>query len=180
MQPLISNNCEELFNNLMKRYQKSKVSAQGLKISLKINNFLKTLQRDLKKVNVDPKKILKNDSVYRKRKKGSSRNEKKPMERFRETKNVRCKTKVALGIKTQQKMQFRSGWFLLVLFEKNLSKVKNLDQKTCKKNNERQARKRQYNQLIIQNKQMQAQQSQAVQALQQQQAQILAFWHQRQ
>ena len=47
-------------------------------------------------------------------------------------------------------------------------------------NNEREARKRQHNQLIIQNKQMQAQQSQAIQALQQQQAQILAFWLQRQ
>ena len=47
-------------------------------------------------------------------------------------------------------------------------------------NNEREARKRQHNQLIIQNKQMQAQQSQAIQALQQQQAQILAFLLQRQ
>ena len=34
-------------------------------------------------------------------------------------------------------------------------------------NNEREARKRQHNQLIIQNQQMQAQQSQAIQALQQ-------------
>ena len=55
------------------------------------------------------------------------------MEMFGETKNVRCKTKVTLEIKTQQKVQFRSGWFLFVLFEKNLSKVANLDQKTCKK-----------------------------------------------
>ena len=47
-------------------------------------------------------------------------------------------------------------------------------------NNKREARKRQHNQLIIQNKQMQAQQSQAIQALQQQQAQILAFLLQRQ
>ena len=47
-------------------------------------------------------------------------------------------------------------------------------------NNKREARKREHNQLIIQNKQMQAQQSQAIQALQQQQAQILAFWLQRQ
>ena len=42
-------------------------------------------------------------------------------------------------------------------------------------NNEREARKRQHNQLIIQNQQMQAQQSQAIQALQQYQIQILAF-----
>ena len=27
----------------------------------------------------------------------------------------------------------RSGWFLFILFEKNLRKVTNLDQKTCKK-----------------------------------------------
>ena len=70
-----------------------------MKISLKISNFLKTLQRDLKKVNVDPKQILKKDNLYRKRKKESSRNEKKAMERFGETKNVMCKTKVTLGIK---------------------------------------------------------------------------------
>ena len=48
-----------------------------MKISLKISNFLKTLHRDLKKVNVDPKQILKKDSLYRKRKRESSRNEKK-------------------------------------------------------------------------------------------------------
>ena len=46
--------------------------------------------------------------------------------------------------------------------------------------NEWEARKREHNHLIIQNKQMQAQQSQTIQALQQQQAQILAFWLQRQ
>ena len=70
-----------------------------MKISLKISNFLK-IQRDLKKVKVDPKQILKKDRLYRKRKKERSRNEKKAMERFGETKNVRCKTKVTLGIKT--------------------------------------------------------------------------------
>ena len=42
-------------------------------------------------------------------------------------------------------------------------------------NNEREAREWQHNQLIIQNQQIQAQQSQAIQALQQQQAQILAL-----
>ena len=70
-----------------------------MKISLKISNFLK-IQRDLKKVKVDPKQILKKDRLYRKRKKERSRNEKKAMERFGETKNMRCKTKVTLGIKT--------------------------------------------------------------------------------
>ena len=47
-------------------------------------------------------------------------------------------------------------------------------------NNEQEVRKIQHNQLIIQNKQMQAQQSQAIQALQQQQAQVLAFLLRRQ
>ena len=46
-------------------------------------------------------------------------------------------------------------------------------------NIEREAREWQHNQLIIQNKQIQAQQSQAIQALQQQQAQILALLLQR-
>ena len=41
--------------------------------------------------------------------------------------------------------------------------------------NEREAREWQHNQLIIQNQQIQAQQSQAIQALQQQQAHILAL-----
>ena len=82
-----------------KKDKQSKVPALGVKISLKIRNFLKTLQRDLKRVKVDPKQVLKKDSLYRKRKKESSRNEKKAMERFGETKNVRCKTKVTLWIK---------------------------------------------------------------------------------
>ena len=42
-------------------------------------------------------------------------------------------------------------------------------------NNDREARKKLQNQLIIQSQQMKAQQSQAIRALQQQQAQILAF-----
>ena len=46
--------------------------------------------------------------------------------------------------------------------------------------NEREAREWQHNQLIIQNQQIQAQQSQAIQVLQQQQAQISALLLQRQ
>ena len=42
-------------------------------------------------------------------------------------------------------------------------------------NNEREARERQYNQPIIQNQLVQVRQSQAIQALQQQQAQILVL-----
>ena len=92
------------------------------------------------------------------------------MERFGET-----KTTVTLGVKTQQKVQFRSGWFLFDLFE-NLSKVANLDQKTCKKETMKGKLGKDSNELITENKQMQAQQSQAIQALQQQQAKVLAFF----
>ena len=46
--------------------------------------------------------------------------------------------------------------------------------------NEIEARERQHNQLMIQNQQMQAQQNQIIQALLQQQAQILALLLQRQ
>ena len=47
-------------------------------------------------------------------------------------------------------------------------------------NNERETRERWYNQLIIQNRQMQTQQSHAIQALQQGQTQVLALLLQRQ
>ena len=67
---------------------------------------------------------------------------------------------------------------LLVFFEKNLNKIANLYQKICKKKiNEREARERQHNQLIIQNQQIQAQ---AIQVFQQQQAHILVLLLQRQ
>ena len=59
----------------------------------------------------------------------------------------------------------------------NKNKVKHIVQKI---NNEREARERQHNQLIIQNQQMQAQQSQTIQVFQQQQAQILVLLLQRQ
>ena len=55
------------------------------------------------------------------------------MERFGEIKkNVRCNTKVTLGIKTVEGVQ---KWLVFIRFilEKNLSKAANLDQKTCKK-----------------------------------------------
>ena len=42
-----------------------------------MSKFLKTLKRDLKKVNVERKQILKKDSVIPKTKKESSRKEKK-------------------------------------------------------------------------------------------------------
>ena len=47
-------------------------------------------------------------------------------------------------------------------------------------NNERETRERWHNQLIIQNRQMQAQQSHVIQALQQGQTQVLALLLQRQ
>ena len=62
--------------------------------------------------------------------------------------------KVTLRIKTEEGVVQK----LLVFSKKNLSKIANLDQKTCKKkNNEREAREKQHNQLLIRNQQMQTQ-----------------------
>ena len=71
-----------------------------MKISLKISNFLKTLQRDLKKVNVEPKQYSKKTVYIENEKKKAQEMRKKTIKRFGETKNVRCKTKVTLGTKT--------------------------------------------------------------------------------
>ena len=101
------------------------------------------------------------------------------MERFGETKKVSGKTEVTLGIKTQQKVQLRSGWLLFVLFQKNEQGREFRSEDLQEESSEREAWKRQHNQFIIQNKQMLAQQSQAIQALQLQQAQVLAFLLQR-
>ena len=69
----------------------------------------------------------------------------------------------------------------LVFFEKKLEQDREFRSEDLQEqNNEREAREWQHNQLIIQNQQIQAQQSQAIQALQQQQAQILALLLQRQ
>ena len=68
----------------------------------------------------------------------------------------------------------------LVFFEKNFNEITNLDQKTCRKSNESEAREKQHNQLMIQNQQLQAQRSHTIQALQQQQPQILPLLMQRQ
>ena len=79
-------------------------------------------------------------------------------------KNVKGEMKVALGIETKQKVYFRSGWFSSRKIEQD---GEFRSEGLQVENNEREARERQYNQLIIQNQQMQAQQSQAIQTLQQ-------------
>ena len=84
----------------------------------------------MKKVNVEPKQILKKDSLYQKRKKESSRNEKKPMERFGETKKREVQDESDTGDKNIAEGVVQK-W--LVFFEKNLNRITNLDQKTCKK-----------------------------------------------
>ena len=61
---------------------------------------MKTLQRDLKQVNVDQKQILRKHSLYRKRKEESSKNEKKAMERFGEKKKREVQDKMTLVTKT--------------------------------------------------------------------------------
>ena len=71
---------------------KSKMKSQRyrprgiLKSSMKMSNFLKTLKRDLKKVNVESKQMILKDSLI------SKRQEK-----------VRCKMNMTLGIKTKLK-----------------------------------------------------------------------------
>ena len=123
--PLISNNCDEFavtvrslrdhFNNLMKRYQsKARLEIKGTGLGGEDLFENKQLLEGITERFEGSKTKTKKRNIWRE-------------------KNVRCKTKVTLGIKTQQKVQFRSDWFLFVLFEKNLSKVANLDQKTCKK-----------------------------------------------
>ena len=56
---------------------------------------------------------------------------------------------------------------LLVFVQKNLNKIANLDQKTCKKKTMKGKLEKDSipNQVIIQNQKMQAQQSQAIQTL---------------
>ena len=116
-----------------KKDKQSKVPALGVKISLKIRNFLKTLQRDLKRVKVDPKQVLKKDSLYRKRKKESSRNEKKNNKKIWRDKKREVQDESDTGDKNIVEGVVQKRLVFLVLFEKNLSKVANLDQKTYKK-----------------------------------------------
>ena len=85
--------------------------------------------------------------------------------------------KVTLGIKAKLKVQLEVVGFLGEKLEQDREfRSEDLQEQ----NNEREARERQHNQLIIRNQQMQVQQSQAFQALRQEQAQILAFLLQRQ
>ena len=117
----------------MKRYQsKKRQEIKGTDIGGEDLSENKQLLEDAERFE-ESKGRSKADTQKRqsisKMKKERSRNEKKAMERFGETKNVRCKTKVTLVIKTQQKLYFRSGCFLFILFEKTLRNVANLDQK---------------------------------------------------
>ena len=136
--PLISNNCEEFavtvrslrdhFNNLMKRCQsKARLEIKGTGLGGEDLFENKQLLEGITDRFEGSKRRSKADTQKR-----QSISKTKKRHIWRE-KNVRCKTKKPLGIKTQQKVQFRSGWFLFVLSEKNLSKVANLDQMTCKK-----------------------------------------------
>ena len=103
--------------------------------------------------------------LYKERKKESSTNEKKRKRKiWRETKT--CKEQDESGTRDKNKVEgVAHKW--LVFFEKNLNKIANLDQKTCKKKTMKGKLEKDSipNQLIIQNQKMQAQQSQAIQAL---------------
>ena len=63
-------------------------------------------------MNVEPKEILKKDSIISKTKKESSRNkEKKQWKDLQRHENVRGRIKVTLGIKTKLNFYLRSDWF---------------------------------------------------------------------
>ena len=81
-------------------------------------------------MNVEPKQILKKASLIENQRKESSRNQnKKQWKDLERHENVRGNMKVTLGKKSKVEDLFKT-W--LVFFEKNLSKIANLDQKTCK------------------------------------------------
>ena len=92
-----------------------------------------------------------------KKKKESSRSEKKAMERFGETKNVRCKTKVTLGDKNIVEGVVQKWLVFIHFISEKLEQGRGFRSEDLQEeNNEREARKIQHTQLIIQNKQMQA------------------------
>ena len=115
------------FTTLMKKYksktrQESKVQIQGVKISLKMGNFLK---RDLKKVNVERQQIFKKRLFEE-----SSRNGNKSNRTIWRDKKIDGQDESNTGdTKNNVETVVRKP---LVFFEKNLSKIVNLDQKTCK------------------------------------------------
>ena len=69
-----------------------------------MSNFLKTLQKDLKKVNVEPKQILKKkkqSDIENERKKAQEIRKKKQWKDLERHENLRGKMKVTPGIKTK-------------------------------------------------------------------------------
>ena len=86
------------------------------------------------------------------------------MERYGETKKREVQDESGTGDKSSRSCSSEVVGFLREKLEQDREfRSEDLQEE----NNEREARKRQHNQLIIQNQQMQAQQSQAIQALQQ-------------
>ena len=79
-----------------------------MKSSLKISNFLKTLQRDLKKVNVEPKQYSKKTVYIENEKKKAQEMREKQWKDLERQKNVSCKMKVTLRIKTAEVDRTRS------------------------------------------------------------------------
>ena len=89
----------------MKRYKsKTRLQIKNTGLGGNVLSENKQLLEDIIERFEESKRRTKADTQKRqtisKTKKESSRNQKKTMERFGETKNVRCKMKVTLGIKT--------------------------------------------------------------------------------
>ena len=111
---------------------------------------MKTLQRDLKKVNVEPKQILKKDSLYRKRKKRKLKKGEKSNGKIWRDKKREVQDESDTGDKNMKKGVVQK-WLVFIRFIRGKfgqgREFKSEDLQ--EENNEREARK-------IQHKQMQA------------------------
>ena len=146
MQPLISNSCEEFavtlrilrdhLTNLIKTYKSKtrleiKNTGLGGEELLNISNFLKTLQRDLKKSKRRTKgDTQKSQTIQKTKNKKAQENRKNQCKDLEKHKNIRLQDESDTGNKNIVERVVQK-W--LVFFEKNLKRIANLDQKTCKK-----------------------------------------------
>ena len=127
------------FNKLVKRYwSKTRLEIKGTGLGGEDLSENKQLLEDATERFEESSKLRskadtqKRQCISTTKKKKAQEIRKSNGEIWRDKKNVRCNTKVTLGIKTVEGVQ---KWLVFIRFilEKNLSKAANLDQKTCKK-----------------------------------------------
>ena len=187
------NNCEgftvtsqglrDHFNTLMKRYKlKTRREVKGTNLGGEELSENEQLFEDLTErfgesehgTEADTQKRRKN--IENEKRKSQEIRKKKQWKDFEKHENISGKMKVTLGIKQSKRFSKEVVGFLREKLEQDREfRSEDLQEQ----NNEGEVRERQHNHLIIHNQQMQAQQNQAIQALQQQQAQILALLLQR-